>query len=302
MNRIALLALSAAFTAAAAEQIELPELRKWNRTQEWKISEGTATADNLEKRWSNLMLKKQFPEGVYRLSYSTALHGKSLKDQLFVQFGTFKQNVTFSQTAGNAAGTVSSYFYAPASDVEQIMRFQLFGTSGFRAQISNIRLEKLSEDDLRKITVDFNSETGNTPLFFHTYSWKDGDVAVVDAEDHIDGGKAMRVTAGAVQKKYSVISSYLPVSFGKKYRLTFSAKSPDSAALTFGPNTYVPGQRNWKKLEKFALTPEWKEYTVEFASPDLNLYPHMKSRTFFLDLSLAPGKEAFFKSFTLEVL
>ncbi len=301
MNRIALFALSAAFTVTAAEQIDLPGLNKWNRTKEWKISGETATALHIKDRWANLMQKRQFSEGVYRLSYSASIDGKSSKDLLVVQFGTFRQNDTISQTAGNAEGTVFNYFYVPAPAAERMMRFQLFGPSGFRARISNITLEKLSEDDLRKITVDFNSETGKSPLFFHTYNWQDGDVSIVAAEDHIDGGKAMRVTAGSRQKRYTVISSFLPIRFGKKYRLSFWAKSPDSAALTFGPNTYVPRQKNWKKLEKFALTPEWKEYSMEFAGPDLSLYPHMKSRTFFLDLSLAPEKEAFFKSFTLEV-
>ena len=284
------------FGATGAETVFSSDFsaQKWNRAPAWTIEGDTAKATQTPGKWPALSYPIPLEKNnFYRCSFQYRTSGSTdSSDKLLLHV---HKKYNFSYPPVTEWTTSYAYFHAADSGKGDLM-FQLEGKSPFQLQIRKIQVEKLSADDRKRIRVDFASDNGPMPAFFRKHFWKnaEGSLQVVPAEDHIEGGKAMRITARAKTGKtqLSVYSLHLPLEPGKRYRLSLWAKADPQTPFSFYIDGYVSGQKkHWYKGTRTKLTARWEKQSMEFSGPAVAEYPQMAKQTAYLVFSF-PAEES----------
>ena len=278
------LAMGTLFSAGGAEAVFTADFaaQKWNRAPAWSIEGDTAKAAQVPGKWPALSHPISLKgNNFYRCSFQYRTSGQTNASDRFLLHVHKKYNFAYPPVTEWTA--TSAYFYL-ADSGKGDLTFQLEGKSPFHLQLRKIKVEKLSVDDLKKIRIDFRTDGGPMPAFFRKHLWKnaEGSLQVVPAECHIEGGKAMRITARATGKKtrLSVYSLPLPLEPEKRCRLSFWAKADTQTPLFFYIDGYVSGQKkHWYKGSQTKLTPRWEKQSMEFSTPSLAAHPQMDKRT-----------------------
>ncbi len=275
------------FGATGAETVFSSDFaaQKWNRAPAWTIEGETAKATQIPGKWPALSYPISLEgNNFYRCSFQYRTSGSTdSSDKLLLHV---HKKYHFSYPPVTEWTTSYAYFHA-ADSGKGDLTFQLEGKSPFQLQLRKIQVEKLSADDRKRIRVDFASDSGPMPAFFRKHFWKnaEGALQVVPAEDHIEGGKAMRITARAKTGKTqpSVYSLHLPLEPEKRYRLSLWAKADTQTPFSFYIDGYVGGQKkHWYKGTQTKLTPRWEKQSIEFSGPSLTEHPQMAKQTAYL--------------------
>ena len=289
------LAMGALFSAGGTETIFSSDFssQKWNKASAWTIEGNLAKAIQTPGRWpaffhsialeGNNFYRCTFQ---YRTSQSTDASDKLLLNVL--------KKYHFSYPPATEWTTASAFFYF-ADPGKGDLKFQLEGKSPFHLELREIKVEKLSADDLKKIRIDFKKDGGPMPSFFRKHLWKnaEGALQIVPAEDHIEAGKALRITGRTNEgkKRLSVYSLSLPLEPEKRYRLSLWAKADAQTPFFFYIDGYVAGQKkHWYKSSQTKLTPRWEKLSMEFSGPTLAEHPQMNKRTAYLIFTI-PASE-----------
>ena len=95
------------------------------------------------------------------------------------------------------------------------------------------------------------------------------------AEDHIDGGKALRFRPEN-GKKAAIQSAAFPVLPGKEYQISLWLKASAAIPAAFFIDGWVPGgKKHWYRMKKIRLETGWQEYSIRFTAPEETLYRGM---------------------------
>ena len=300
-------AISAAFFAFAvqtsgAESVLKGDLdqQKMSKGQSWKVEGNTATGVQIPKKWPSILLSPDLEGNTfYRISYEYQLRNGTEKDSFNVKIGgdlilRHIANAGWSKTIG--------YFYNEEAGKKK-MQMYLEGPTEFHASFRDLKIEKLSPEEVKKITVDFNADAGPNPAFFYKHSpksdaWK---LELVPAEDFVDEGNALKVTNTAENAGCHARSHKLPIELDRNYQLTFWAKTKKPVTVSVRVDGYVRGtKKHYYRSAKYPLTEEWKQFTLEFKSPTEEEYPQMRKRTVCIVLNLPKNSSAEFKNFIME--
>ncbi len=270
--------------AEAVSAVGFPPQKKWNKDSRWNFAEGTAWAVQTPGKWPALSTTVPLEaDTFYELTFDyRTSDSKDAEDKLICHCSAnhFGFPPVTKWTQGKA------YFYSDVKKDGKLI-FQLEGKSAFRIELRNIALKKLASSDLKQIKVDFEKDGGPMPAFFRKHAWKEtaGALEVVEADDHITGGKAMKISLRREKKRgASVYSLPLPLEPEKKYRLSFWAKAGVRIPFQFGVDGYIRGFRHWYKQQNVALETGWRKYALEFSGPVLAEFPGMAKRTAYLNL------------------
>ena len=291
---------AAALTFGAESGLKGDLYQQKARSQAWKVDGNTASGVQEPNRWPSIYLTLDLEGNTfYRISYEYQIQDGTKKDSLNVNVG--KKNIL--QHIANAGWSKASGYFYNAEAGKPTMQFCMQGPTAFRASFRDLKVEKLSPENLKKITIDFNENAGPEPAFFYKHSpnsdaWK---LEIVPAEDFIDGGKALRITNTSEKAGCNTFSYLLPVELTKDYKLTFWAKAAKPLTASVTADGYIRGaKKHFYRSAKYQLTTEWKQYTHDFKTPTEEEHPQMAKRTLRIVLSLPKNSSAEFKNFIIE--
>lgn len=273
---------------------------KISKGQTWKVKNNTASGVQIPNKWPSIYLSLNLEGNTfYRVSYEYQIQNGTEKD--YIKF-YIKEKLYLHHTANAGWSKCIGYFYNKDAGKET-MRIYLEGRTAFHASFRNLKIAKLSQEDLKTITVDFNADAGPTPVFFYKHSpktdaWK---LEIVPAEDFVDEGNSLKITNTADNVSCNARSQILPLELNKNYRLTFWAKSKKPVTISVWIDGYIRGvKKHFYRFAKYQLTEEWKQFTLDFKSPTEAEHPQMKKRTICIVLILPKSSSAEFKNFVME--
>ena len=291
---------AAALTFGAESGLKGDLYQQKARSQAWKVDGNTASGVQEPNRWPSIYLTLDLEGNTfYRISYEYQIQDGTKKDSLNVNVG--KKNIL--QHIANAGWSKASGYFYNAEAGKPTMQFCMQGPTAFRASFRDLKVEKLSPENLKKITIDFNENAGPEPAFFYKHSpksdaWK---VEIVPTEDFVDEGNVLKVTNTAENAGCHVRSHQLPLELNKNYRLTFWAKTKKPVTISVWADGYLRGaKKHFYRYAKYKLAEEWKQFTLEFKSPTEEEHPQMAKRTICLVLNLPKNSSAEFKNFVME--
>ncbi len=274
---------------------------KWQHSTAWKLSGDAATGRQQPNGYPFIGYRLQFAENTdYKISFQYRCSNfESPENRLVLSVGD-RQEAAFPCEKENSLAVAYVRLEKPADR----FKLQLQGPEAFQVELKELCIVSLDDRDLSKIAVDFDTDGGAVPSFFRKHDWSNpGRLAVVPAEEHIEGGRAMRVEPGTDKGNYPVYSLPLPMKPEKKYKLAFWGRAEKATGIRLGMDGYLNGQtRHWYKTEAFRLDPEWREYSMVFDSPNLNEFPHMSKGNAYLNIGVTGGPAVELKLITLEIL
>ena len=278
---IALMVSAMALCAAEAEVLRC-NLKSVNN---WHFNGKTAKLDNgvfsflrdskiPEWRTGLTALLSVQPEQYYLLSVTAAVENSVAGEKLKLAYldDTPNNYREFIQTVKN--GQKAVYYLCAKSGTKNTNARLLIcgnGTPGnMKVAVSGITGEAF--DFSKPFVIPAEGEAASS---WADNNWGPSDgLALVDCEDHIDGGKAVEITAGK-KKQTSIRSFFLPVKPGKKYRISawFKADKPVVVTSYF----YVYANRNDYRadMKKETVSSKWKRLSGEFTTPTAAQKPCM---------------------------
>lgn len=275
-------------TATAAETVLNAGFspQKWSKASEWNFTNDSALAVQTPGKYPWLSTAVPLEaDTFYELTFDYRTSGaKASGDALLCHCSG--NHFQFPPVTGWTQG--KGYFYNGEKKNEKLL-FQLTGKSAYHLKLRNVVLKKLAPSDLKQIKVDFERDGGPMPFFFRKHFWKEaaGALEIVEADDHITGGKAMKITLQREKKWVATVYSFpLPLEPKKKYRLSLWAKAGVRVPFQLGIDGYVRGFRHWYKQKTIALETGWRKYTLEFSGPELAEFPGMAKRTAYLSFGV----------------
>lgn len=296
-------------TASASETVFRSDFarQKWLTAPAWTIRGNTATATQEPGKWPAAATAVPLEaDTFYECTFRYKTSGPTAPDdEISLNLHTKYQ---FAYPPSADWTTAKAFFYSKEASKGNLT-IRLSGKSPFRVEVKDIELKKLASTDLERIQIDFEQDGGPAPAFFRKHDWKNaaGRLELADAEDHVEGGKAMKIEYQAkagTRTGLAVYSHVLPVEPEKKYRLSFWGKAETQTPLSFGVDGYVHGQsKHWYAHRQIGLSSQWKKYSLEFTGPSLAVHPQMEKRTAYLNFSFPATENSnalFLKSVTLE--
>ena len=265
--------------------------QKWSKASEWNFTNDSAQAVQTPGKYPGLSTAVPLEaDAFYELTFDYRTSGaKDPGDALLCHCSG--NGFRFPPVTGWTQG--KGYFHNGEKKNGKLL-FQLTGKSAYRLELRNVVLKKLAPSDLKRIPVDFEKDGGPMPAFFRKHDWNGvtGSLEVVEAEDHISGGKAMKVSLRSGEKRNAAVYSLvLPLEPEKKYSLSFWAKARTQTSLRFGIDGYIRGYRHWYRQRTVSVEAGWRKYALEFSGPSLAEFPGMAKRTAYLNFGLSAQEE-----------
>ena len=129
----------------------------------------------------------------------------------------------------------------------------------------------------------------------------------VDAADHIDEGKALKMT---VPESYNrpdnatIRSNALPLLPDTNYKITVWIKGNSSGTVSIGVDSWIGrGLKHYYAGGGISVSTEWKKVQIKFRTPSLKEHPQLDYRVTRAKLGFRPNgglTEVQFKEFSLE--
>lgn len=207
----------------------------------------------------------------------------------------------------NARGKTAPVIYTYAGeDMETYFRVYFVANAEVKGVLANPKIEKLSAGALKKAVMP---ENGTIVSNWIQPSWmkKALKVELVDAADHIDEGKAVKITAPEsfyAKRPASVLSNSLPLVPDTDYRVTAWVKGNGVGTGTIGVNSWYNNKvKHYYCSGNIAVTKEWTQVEFRFRTPSLKEHPQLEKRVTNGSIGFRPTaalNEFQFKDFTLE--
>lgn len=150
-------------------------------------------------------------------------------------------------------------------------------------EIRNFTVTPMTEAELQaELLPDGDFESGNpvASQWLAAHQTEAFPGAVVANTDYLAGEKNLRITFAKQQKgRPGLESLFLPMRPGKRYRLSFWARSTgDDATVGAVIDTFAPNHTggHFYRQQRFVAGREWRNFTVEAAIPaDTGQYPDL---------------------------
>lgn len=157
-----------------------------------------------------------------------------------------------------ADGTARMYAYVECKAPASVM-------------VRNIKLFPLPEKELASVKV----ETAADLVLQWKLLWKfrnsSSRLELVPAEDHIEGGHAVKLTPEPGTRA-GVESVSLPAEGNRNYRASVWLKADRELPVRFTADGWTSGEKHFYRYRKVLVTPEWQRYSFEFKTPELARY------------------------------
>lgn len=213
------------------------------------------------------------------------------------------------QEAPLAKGTAAPEFYLYANkDSELWFRLYFTAQNQLKGTFSCPVIKKLSAEDVKKVVLDEHSDILSN-WFIPGWMQKAGlKLETVDAADHIDEGKALKLT---VPENYNrpdnaaIRSSALPLLPDTNYKITVWIKGNSTGTVSsIGVDSWIGGGvKHYYAGGGVSVSTEWKKVQIKFRTPSLKEHPQLDYRVTRAKLGFRPNgglTEVQFKEFTLE--
>lgn len=207
----------------------------------------------------------------------------------------------------NAKGRTAPVIYTYAGEnMETFFRVYFVADAEAKGVFANPKIEKLSAEALKKAVMP---ENGSVVSNWIQPGWMKNalKVELVDAEDHIDEGKAVKITAPEsfyAKRPASVQSNSLPLVPDTEYRVTAWVKGNGVGTGTIGVNSWYNNKvKHYYCSGNIAVTKEWTQVEFKFRTPSLKEHPQLEKRVTHGSIGFRPTaalNEFQFKDFTLE--
>ena len=207
----------------------------------------------------------------------------------------------------NARGKTAPVIYTYAGeDMETYFRVYFAANAEVKGVFANPKIEKLSAGALKKAVMP---ENGTIVSNWIQPSWMKNalKVELVDAADHIDEGKAVKITAPEsfyAKRPASVHSNSLPLVPDTDYRVTAWVKGNGVGTGIIGVNSwYNTKVKHYYCSGNIAVTKAWTQVEFKFRTPSLKEHPQLEKRVTHGSIGFRPTaalNEFQFKDFTLE--
>lgn len=252
-----------------------------------------------EKRWNVIGLKKDLePERFYRLSFFAK--GEYPKGNL--QIGIIradKNRLSFRTDLHQNWTKHQQIFYSKKGGPAELL-FSFPKNKKCGAEIRGIELERVPESELtgnlypEGDAEDPETGAGNWTLLSQELPEF---LSVEPNQDFLAGERNFVLKFSPVKKGAAGIKTrYLPITPGRKYRLSFWAKANKKTGLHYIISLWPPekhsGKHFWKQNQA-VLSPEWRPYSMEAEIPnDLKEYPDLAGRILYLCFRVSNNQEA----------
>ena len=207
----------------------------------------------------------------------------------------------------NAKGRTAPVIYTYAGEnMETFFRVYFVADAEAKGVLANPKIEKLSAEALKKAVMP---ENGSVVSNWIQPGWMKNalKVELVDAADHIDEGKAVKITAPEsfyAKRPASVQSNSLPLVPDTEYRVTAWVKGNGVGTGIIGVNSwYNTKVKHYYCSGNIAVTKEWTQVEFRFRTPSLKEHPQLEKRVTHGSIGFRPTaalNEFQFKDFTLE--
>lgn len=190
------------------------------------------------------------------------------------------------------------YFYSRDSR-SAICRPHIIGQKKVELRLQNLRIRPVTLLDFKKNLIpdsDFE-KSGALPNFWRKiWNAKKDYATIVPNEAFPAGRKNLKVSFVPASVEPSGIRSHmLPVLPGRTYRWSFWAKTEQNyrvtCAIHLWPQFGTLTGKHIYQIRKFVLSPEWREYSLEFTVPMENSSDLPPDRTVFLQITGEPSSE-----------
>ena len=193
----------------------------------------------------------------------------------------------FYKLSGEFCGTdpvlVCGLVQVPEKEFLPFTHYQFFrkGNGEFRVyqnpgpkntlKFRNLKVERLEEADLKKNLIpDGEFESGAWKPFWQKGRWGDQEaVNVSAASDFLQGRNSLKMGEPAKGKVNALVSRHMPARSNQTVVMTLWAKADTPQPLRLNLDFEQQFGKHLYQLKTVALTPEWKEYSFEFKTPEL---------------------------------
>ena len=240
----------------------------------------------------------------YKISFDLEFPGNAPET---FKSGFFNDELPFSFMETKAGkGKLSPVFYIYAKkDFDLWFRCYFVAKTDLKGVFSSPKLEKLSADALKKITIPENTE--NVANWFQASWMKNAlNIETVDAADHIDEGKAVKVSipAGTKVKSADLRSNAIPLLPETNYKASVWIKGSGMGSGTIGIDAWINRKtKHYYANGSIPISKEWNLAEFVFRTPSAEEQPALEYRSARAKLGFRPNAELTeiqFKDFTLE--
>ena len=275
-------ALLAACFLSAADMVDL-EIQPG---RSWKTSDGDSRCYQIAypgRGYDSVTLSAPLRQGKFhRLSFEYRFDNPK---QLLIVLGKIL-HTNFPQVSEWTRG--QCYFYAAEGEDAERIRIYFNPEPGpADAGIRNIRLEVLSEEELKSDLIPGGQfEAGMLPQGFWRPGWKQTfSGKLTTGTDFLSGNRSLEIVKQEGNSPNILVTHPLPMFPGGKATLKFWAKASTAQPFVSVLDFSAKGQKKHHySLKKHQITPEWQEYTHSAAVPSLEQEPALKCRVMHVQL------------------
>ncbi len=269
--------------------LQAGELTKpdWNWYGGWQINSDSARITHTPGTWPKLIYARSFKaDTVYRLRFLYL----APEGGLFCRTGKY----TAKLSPQKEFAPVDFYFKTDNQGKAELCCFTS-GESPVHAEVKDISIEEF-DGKANAVHLDFNRDPGPLPTSFYRHvrwerdgSDKLGTLTVVPADDHVDGGKAMRLKLLAQNppKRINAVSLPVPVIPGRRYRVGGWFKADrDGKAQVIVDGGWEKGLEHWVSFNNFTVSPSWQHRSFEIEVPKEEKIAQLKSGVLTLSIGM----------------
>lgn len=162
---------------------------------------------------------------------------------------------------------ISSIFYMPADGTARMDAY-VECKAPASVMVRNIKLFPLPEKELASVKVETAANLVPQWKLLWKFRNSSSRLELVSAEDHIEGGHAVKLTPEPGTRA-GVESVSLPAEGNRNYRASVWLKADRELPVIFTADGWVSGEKHFYRFRKVLVTPEWQRYTFEFKTPEL---------------------------------
>lgn len=269
---LAVLAGLTAIPLFAAENLAPQELNRYGRSNV-VVKEDGFLYQAVPGKWTCVTWKAPLKKGYY--GYSLEYRGVGEVPPQTVLKTAVKPEIQPEQYRrgwdvaefSEAWKRVTGVFYMPADGTARMDAYVECKVP-VSVMVRNIKLFPLPEKEQASIKV----ETAADLVLQWKLLWRFRNTAsrleLVPAEDHIEGGYAVKLTPEPGTRA-GVESVSLPAEGNRNYQASIWLKADRELPVLFAADGWVSGEKHFYRSRKVPVTPEWQRYTFEFKTPEL---------------------------------
>ncbi len=259
----------------AAENLAPQELSRYGRSNT-VVRENAFLYQATPGKWNSVTWKVPLKKGYYR--YFLEYRGVGAVPPQTVLKTAVKPEVQSEQYRrgwdvaefSEAWKRVTGVFYMPADGTARMDAY-VECKAPASVMVRNVKLFPLSEKELASVKVETSSDLVLQWKLLWRFRNSSSRLELVSAEDHIEGGHAVKLTPEPGTRA-GVESVSLPAEGNRNYRASVWLKADRELPVRFTADGWTAGEKHFYRFRKISVAPEWQRYSFEFKTPELARY------------------------------